>query len=37
MLLSVPIASTVYVLAREATDKREKKLATEAAVLDKNK
>ena len=26
MLLSVPIASTVYVLVREATDKREKKL-----------
>ena len=26
MLLSVPIASTVYVLVREATDKREKSL-----------
>lgn len=26
MLLSVPIASTVYVLVREATDKREKKM-----------
>ena len=30
MLLSVPIASTVYVLAREATDKREKKQKTVA-------
>lgn len=28
MLLSVPIASTVYVLVREATDKREKRLKT---------
>lgn len=26
MLLSVPIASTAYVLLKEATDKREKKL-----------
>jgi len=29
MLLSVPIASTVYVLSREATDKREKRLKTD--------
>ena len=27
MLLSVPIASTIYILAREATDNREKKIA----------
>ena len=26
MLLSVPIASTAYVLVKEATDKREKKM-----------
>ena len=32
MLLSVPIASTIYVLVREATQKREQKLASNAVI-----
>ena len=32
MLLSIPISSTIYVLVREATQKREQKLASNAAI-----
>lgn len=35
MLLSVPISSTIYVLVREATEKREQKLALD--TVEENK